>query len=141
MIIGIDAGIKTGIAIFENGKLVELKTLTPYNAILFFQNTTITKAVIEYSKGQSHIFSQRHGMPKAVIGKVGRNVGQVDAMCDMFIECLESKLVDVVKYTPSQKGRKWGAEDFKCSFPNWKPVTNSHTRDAVKIVVKFNHHL
>lgn len=140
MIIGIDAGVKTGIAIFENRRLVDLKTLTPYQAICFFQENTgnITKAIIEYSKGQSYIFNQRAGMSKAVLGKLGRNIGQVDGLCDIFIECLEYNKIEVHKYTPLDKGSKWNKEEFQYFFPLWKNRTNQHERDAVKIVFKFN---
>lgn len=141
MIIGIDAGIKTGIAVFENKELVDLKTLTPYQAICFFQQNAgkITKAVIEYSKGQSYIFNQRSGMTKAVMGKLGRNIGQVDGLCEIFIECFEANKIEVHKHTPLGKGTKWRHEEFQHYFPKWKGRTNEHERDAVKIVYKFNH--
>ena len=143
MIIGVDAGVKTGIAIFENRQLVGLKTLTPYQAICFFQENAskITKAVIEYSKGQSYIFNQRSEMSKAVMGRLGRNIGQVDGLCDIFIECFESNKIEVHKHTPLGKGSKWNKEEFRHFFPQWKNRTNEHGRDAAKIVFKFNHHL
>jgi hypothetical protein len=142
MIIGIDAGIKTGIAIFENERLVDLKTLTPYQTILFFQKNSnkIIKAVIEYSKGQSYIFNQRSEMSKAVIGKLGRNIGQIDGLCDIFCECLESNKIPIHKHTPLGKGSKWSKKEFQLYFPYWEKQTNEHQRDAVKIVFKFNYH-
>jgi hypothetical protein len=143
VIIGIDAGVQTGIAIFENQKLIQLKTLTPYQAVCFFQENIgkITKAVIEYSKGQSYIFNKRAGMNERVIGRLGRNIGQVDGLCELFIECLESNKIKVHKYTPLKKGSKWNQEAFLQCFPYWKGSTNEHKRDAVKIVFKFDHHL
>lgn len=143
MILGIDAGVKTGIAIFENQKLVDLKTFTPYQAVCFFQENAgkISKAVIEYSKGQSYIFNKRIGMNEKVIGRLGRNIGQVDGLCELFIECLENNKIEVHKHTPLGKGSKWNADEFKYFFPEWKSRTNEHERDAVKIVFKFNHHL
>jgi len=143
MVIGIDVGVKTGIAVFQNRELADLRTFTPYQAICFFQENAskITKAVIEYSKGQSYIFNKRSGMNEKVIGRLGRNIGQVDGLCELFIECLESNKIEVHKHTPLGKGSKWNADDFRHFFPAWKNRTNEHERDAVKIVFKFNHHL
>jgi len=143
MIIGIDAGIKTGIAIFSDRQLIGLKTLTPYQAVCFFQENInkITKAVIEYSKGQSFIFNKRHGMSDKVVGKLGRNIGQVDGLCELYIECFESNKIEVCKHTPLGKGSKWKQEDFQHYFPRWKNRTNEHERDAAKIVFKFSHQL
>lgn len=143
MIIGIDAGKETGIAIFENKRLVDLKTLSPYETICFLHRNIekITKVVIEYSKGQSYIFNQRAGMSKAVVGRLGRNIGQVDGLCEIFIECCEKNGIEIHKHTPLGKGSKWKKEEFQHYFPQWKKRTNSHQRDATKIVWKFNHHI
>lgn len=144
MIIGIDPGNKTGISIFKDKELKEVKTLTPYQAVTFFQDNfdKIKGAVIEYSKGQSFIFQspQLRGRPSA-FGKVSRNIGQVDGLCELYIECLESQKIPVSKIKPLSKGHKYSSEEFKSYFPNFKGKTNEHERDAVKIVYKFNYHL
>lgn len=144
MIIGIDPGNKTGIAIFNQKKLTEVKTLTPYETVLFFQEekNKIKRAVIEYSKGQSFIFTdpKMRARPSA-FGKIGRNIGQVDGLCELYIECLETNKVPVNKVSPLSKGHKMKSEEFKRYFPDFKGKTNEHERDAVKIVYKFNYHL
>lgn len=144
MIIGIDPGNKTGISIFEKRELKEVKTLSPYQAIIFFQKNfdKIKKAVIEYSKGQSFIFQEPklRSRPSA-FGKISRNIGQVDGLCEMYIECLESERIPVAKIAPLNKGHKYSAQEFKSYFPKFKTRTNEHERDAVKIVYKFNYHL
>lgn len=144
MIIGIDPGKNTGIAIFKNKQLAELKTLTPYETVLFIQDnfSDIKRAVIEYSKGQSFIFvdPKSRSRPSA-FGKIGRNIGQVDGLCELFIECLETNKIPVEKISPLSKGHKMKSAEFKLNFPEFKGQTNEHERDAAKIVFKFNYHL
>jgi hypothetical protein len=144
MVIGIDPGNKTGIAIFKAKKLAEVKTLTPYQTVIFFQEnySKIKRAVIEYSKGQSHIFqSAKTRANSSAFGAIGRRIGQVDGLCQLYIECLESNKILVNKITPFSKGHKYSSAEFKSYFPEFKGRTNEHERDAIKIVYKFNFHL
>lgn len=144
MIIGIDPGNKTGISIFDNRELKEVKTLSPYGAVTFFQENfdKIKGAVIEYSKGQSFIFQSPELRGRSgAFGQMSRRIGQVDGLCELYIECLESKKIPVAKIKPISKGHKYSSEEFKSHFPKFKGRTNEHERDAVKIVYKFNYHL
>jgi hypothetical protein len=144
MIIGIDPGNKTGIAIFENKQLAQVKTLSPYQTVLFIQENSqkIKKAVIEYSKGNSYIFqSAKTRSNSSAFGAIGRRIGQVDGLCELYIECLETNKIPVNKISPLSKGHKYKSEEFKIYFPKFKGRTNEHERDAVKIVSKFNYHL
>jgi hypothetical protein len=144
MIIGIDPGKKTGIAIFKNKELEEVRTLSPYQTVLFIQENSdkIKRAIIEYSKNQSYIFQEPklRSRPSA-FGKIGRNIGQVDGLCELYIECLETNEIPVGKISPLSKGHKYKSEEFKSYFPKFKGRTNEHERDATKIVYKFNYHL
>ena len=142
-VIGIDPGTKTGIACFKEGKLIRLLSKTPLETITFLLNNAskIKVAVIEDSKGQSHLFSAKKTQNKRVVAKIGRNVGEIDALCKLYLDCFRDFNIELIKVTPLKKGDKWKQEDFIGYFPDWKKRTNEHERDAVKIVYKYNYHL
>ena len=134
--IGIDAGKHTGIAIFENNNLIELKSLNTYQTIYFIQQNAdrIKCIVIEDSTQQSYIWGADQ-MNRKSFGRRARNTGSVDGKLDVYKEMCKELKIEVIPISPLKKGKKWTHAEFKVYFPEYKGTTNQHERDAVKCVV------
>jgi hypothetical protein len=138
MIIGVDPGNNTGVAIFKNEKLIELKTFTPFAFILWFQKNAIEidLVVFENSKLQSHIFTGGY-TNKRVGGRIGRNIGQVDGFCEIIKDMCEFYGIECKGVSPLAKGKKINHQTFKDFVPYYNKQTNQHERDAAQVVLSF----
>jgi hypothetical protein len=132
MIIGIDPGKDTGIAIFENLKLTNLITTNTYGLIVFLQENKdrIEFAVVENSKGQKAMFKKGGFANNRIAAACGRNVGEIDGEVRVITEACEAMSIELKKITPRAKGKKLNSEIFKDLFPEYLKQTNQHTRDA-----------
>jgi len=91
MLIGLDPGASTGVAIFENGKLTKLTTWTPIQLITLLPSLSVTSVIFEDSRLTSPVWSR--GTSQAARIKIARNVGQVDAICGLICAlCEEMKI-------------------------------------------------
>lgn len=140
MIVGVDPGKDTGVAIFKDKKLVELKTFTPFTFILWLQENAkeITMVVFENSKLQSHIFTG-NSANKRVGGRIGRNIGQVDGFCEIIQEMCEFYKIECKGVSPLAKGKKITHKTFIDFVPYYNKQTNQHERDAAQVVMRFNY--
>lgn len=136
LIIGIDAGKHTGIAIFNNNKLVELKSFNTYETICFIQQIAdkIKYIIIEDSTKQSYIWGADK-MNRGSFGRRARNTGSVDGKLDVYKEMCQDLEIEIIPISPLKKGKKWTHTEFKTYFPEYKGTTNQHERDAAKCVV------
>lgn len=135
LIVGIDVGVETGIAVFKDNKLIELHTKNVYETILYLLDNVydIKKVVIEDSTKQSFIWNKKNKSMSA-LGRHARNIGTVDGGVRIIKEACTSLDIDLISVAPLQKGKKWHKKDFKFFFPEWTTQTNQHERDAVKCV-------
>jgi hypothetical protein len=146
--VGVDPGKDTGVAIFKDKKLVELKTFTPFTFILWLQEKVkekeITMVVFENSKLQSHIFTvisanKRRNIGQGVGGRIGRNIGQVDGFCEIIKEMCEFYKIECKGVSPLAKGKKITHKTFIDFVPYYNKQTNQHERDAAQVVMRFNY--
>ena len=135
-VIGIDPGLNTGIAIYEDGKLTELLTIEPINLADIFSHYSGEPlfVVFEDSRLQSHIWIPSQS--KGVAANIARKVGMVDAWCYMIERLCESYDIAYMRVSPKAKGEKLNAEDFK-RITGWKGKSNQHERDAAMVAWQF----
>lgn len=134
LILGIDPGLKTGIAHFDGGKLTHLETVHPADIPNVLQQHTPAYVVFEDSRLQSHVWGRGTGV--AAAAKVARNVGEVDAWCRL-IEHTCSKLgIKAHGVSPQGKGAKLDAVQFE-RLTGWAQRSNQHERDGAVVAWTF----
>lgn len=135
-VIGLDPGLNTGIAIYEDGKLTELLTIEPINLADIFSHYSGEPlfVVFEDSRLQSHIWIPSQS--KGVAANIARKVGMVDAWCYMIERLCESYDIAYMRVSPKAKGEKLNAEDFK-RITGWTGKSNQHERDGAMVAWQF----
>ena len=140
-VLGIDPGENTGFASYEDGKLVDLWTLNPLDAIGYLSRTREEKQenilfIMEDSRLQTvNYLGIKEN--KSVIFTIGRRVVTVDGLCALYEAAIgKNKLI---KLSPLQKGSKLGADYFK-SMTGWDGKTNQHCRDAATVSWQFRNY-
>ena len=134
LILGIDPGLRTGVAHFEGGKLMHLETVHPIDIHGLLLRCKPGMVVYEDSRLQSHVWKRGTGI--AAAAKIARNVGEVDAWCRL-IEHTCSKLgIKAHGVSPQGKGRKLNALQFE-RLTGWVRSTNQHERDAAVVAWGF----
>ena len=83
MIVGIDPGQQTGIAVFESGKLWKLDTIDPFEIVAYITAAKPARVIFEDSRLISHMFTTVKSRPAAL--KMARNVGEIDAWCKLIV--------------------------------------------------------
>ena len=130
IIIGLDPGVNTGVAVFRNGKLYSLFTIEPIEIPGFIQNSVARRIVFEDSRLTSPVWGR--GVNARAAAKIARNVGQVDAFCGLIVAACEKAGIVAHGISPKAKGKKLNAEQFK-SATGWTGASNEHTRDAAMV--------
>jgi len=141
-IVGIDVGVQTGIAIFNEGLLKNLLTLNVYDTICLLQNSynTIDTIIMEDPRLQSYIWNKNNKGISAM-GRHARNIGSVDGSVRIINEACNGLKIDIRLISPKHKGRKITQDQFSLMFPYWNcKRTNQHERDAVMCVMSSNPH-
>lgn len=134
MIVGIDPGQKTGVAIYRSGALVELRTITPVEIQRELGALAPDLVVFEDSRLQSHVW---HGaQSRAAVAKIARNVGQIDAWCQLIEATSRLMGIEAQGVSPRDKGGKVDAEQLK-RMTGWGGPSNEHTRDAAMVALPF----
>jgi len=129
--IGIDPGTKTGIAIYRDGKLAELRTIAPSEFEALLVEVRPLLVIFEDSRLQSNVFP-RPGTKPAAMRKIARNVGEIDGLCRDIERLCEMYDVECIGVSPQRKGCKLGAEPFG-AITGWTGRSNPHTRDAAMV--------
>jgi predicted RNase H-like nuclease (RuvC/YqgF family) len=111
MLVGLDPGTNTGVAIFENGKLTKLTTWTPIQLITLLPSLSVKSVIFEDSRLTSPVWSL------------------ICALC-------EEMKINAHGISPKHKGRKLDAETFN-KLTGWQKKSNQHERDAAMCV--FSH--
>lgn len=135
-VIGIDAGVNTGIAIYKDGGLKELSTIEPIdiaNIFICYAGDPLFVA-FEDSRLQSHVWIP--GQSKGVAANIARKVGMVDAWCYLIERLCEKYDVAYMRVSPKAKGQKLNAEEFK-QITKWDGKSNQHERDAAMVAWQF----
>ena len=129
-LIGIDPGKHTGIAIYRDGALCELHTLSPDMLESLLVRTRSDLVVFEDSRKQSAVFSR--GTNARATLKIARNVGEVDMLCRQIDDMCRRHGLESVGVSPLRKGAKVDAERFAV-VTGWTQRSNQHERDAAMV--------
>tara|TARA_R110000751_G_scaffold23836_1_gene65502 strand:+ start:283 stop:717 length:435 start_codon:yes stop_codon:yes gene_type:complete len=129
--IGIDTGTKTGFAVWEDGKLQAVESMTITQAmrkILTAYPCQTTKLYIE----DARLWVGFHGKTKQSEAK-RQGAGSVKRDAKIWEDWCKEHGYEVLFVKPMGKGLKKSAEDFK-RITGWSGRTNEHARDAAMIV-------
>ena len=129
VILGIDPGSSTGLAIFRAGKLAELRTVEPAGIEAQIVAIKPCRVVFEDSRLQSHTWATAKAMSRAAAVKIARNVGQIDAWCSLVTAICAKHSIPAHGISPKSKGAKTTAEQFE-KLTGWTMASNQHVRDA-----------
>lgn len=130
IVVGIDPGASTGIAIYREGKLAALRTIAPVELETEIVALWPSRVVFEDSRLQSHTWTQ--AASRAAAAKMARNVGQVDAWCVLITAICAKHGIPAHGISPAGKGSKLNAEQFERAT-GWTMTSNEHTRDAAMV--------
>lgn len=133
-ILGIDPGTSTGVAVFEDGELTRLLTMSPVDMARFIAEAAPSRVVFEDSRLQSHVWAG--AMSKAALAKIARNVGEIDAWCKLICAICEREQIAAHGVSPKNKGAKLNHDKFVV-LTNWKSGSNQHERDAAMIAYPY----
>jgi hypothetical protein len=127
-LLSIDPGTHTGVAIFEDGKLINLHTDNPYSVLQRIALGGWYKVIFEDSTLIGKIFTapQIKGAAKE---KIIRNIGEIDNCCKNIILACQAAKLPYQQISPKGKGAKLDAAQFK-AVTGWDKPSNQHGRDA-----------
>lgn len=128
-VLGIDPGASTGIATYENGVLVSLRTIAPLQ--LGSAISGADRIIFEDSRLTSFMFTTVKSRPAAL--KLARNVGQIDAWSSLIVAICAELGIPAHGVSPKAKGAKLNAEQF-AKATGWAGKSNAHERDAAMCV-------
>jgi hypothetical protein len=135
MIIGIDPGANTGVAIYHDGKLSELRTMNALKLCAWIPGASPTLVILEDSTLTSHIFTAPGVAHRAAL-KVARNIGEVDAYCKIIKQVCGDLGIAYRSISPKDKGKKIDAKEFE-RITGWAGKSNQHERDAAMVAWRF----
>ena len=130
IIIGIDPGVSTGIAVFQDGALWKLETIAPHQIAGYLAAGRPGRVVFEDSRLTSFMFTTVKSRPAAL--KMARNVGEIDAWCRLITSVCEDLRIPAHGISPQGKGVKLDAKQFALAT-GWTGNSNQHTRDAAMV--------
>ena len=135
-VIGIDPGVNTGMAVYEDGELHLLQTIEPHQIAWYLSQYQVEPlfVVFEDSRLQSHIWVPSQS--KGIAANIARKVGMVDAWCYLIERVCDEYDIAYMRISPKAKGGKVDAELFK-KITRWDKRSNQHERDAAMVAWHF----
>jgi hypothetical protein len=130
IVIGIDSGKNTGLAMAENGKLKALTTVDFWGAI--YEIDSYPDAIIVIELSGTHVW-HREAKSFGAIAKTGQNIGAVRREAQLIIQYLHWKGREYVVQKPLGK---IDSKQFK-HITGWKGKSNQHTRDAAMLALSI----
>ena len=132
IVLGIDPGANTGVALYVDGQLTSLKTVTPVELARTIEGHRPSRVVFEDSRLQSFAWNARLQCRLGPALKTARNLGQVDAWCSLICAICEEMQIPAHGISPRRKGAKLDAEQF-AQATGWTGKSNEHSRDAAMV--------
>jgi hypothetical protein len=129
-VLGIDPGKHTGVAIFRNGALTELRATDPNGVAALLDEIQPDRVVFEDSRLTRATWSR--GVSPAAMRKIARNVGQIDAWCSQLVDLCAVRGIVAHGISPKNKGAKLSAVQFM-KLTGYAGRTNQHQRDAAMV--------
>lgn len=130
VVLGIDPGQNTGMAVYINGELVRLSTVTPMALADSIRATRPDRVIFEDSRLTSFMFTTVRSRPVAL--NMARKVGQVDAWCGLITAVCAHLGIPCHGVSPKNKGKKLDAKAF-AQTTGWTEASNEHNRDAAMV--------
>lgn len=130
ILLGIDPGQNTGLAIFDGGRLAELRTVEPVEIAAAIESIAPGRVIFEDSRLQSHVWTT--STTKAATAKMARNIGEIDAWCKLIVAVCAGLDIPAHSVSPLGKGCKMAADQFK-RITGWDKPSNQHERDAAMV--------
>lgn len=131
--VGIDTGVKTGVAITLNGELQRVDTMTitrAMNVILQWCPKDLTKIYIEDARlwdGRSRNQSEQ------VVKAKAQGAGSVKRDAQIWEDWCNENGYEYLMISPAGKGAKVDDVKFK-RITKWEGRTSQHARDAVMLI-------
>lgn len=132
LILGIDPGSATGVAVFVDGALRELITVSPLGVLDMVKDRQPARVVFEDSRLVTRLWNARGKQNIGTALASARSVGQVDRLCSMIVEQCELLGIAAHGISPTAKGAKLDAARFK-AITGWAARSNQHERDAAMV--------
>lgn len=131
-ILSLDPGASTGFALFEDGVLVNVRTVSPLEALSYIMLGGLHKVIVEDSTLQSKVFTAPKVTGASKL-KIARNIGEIDGYCKLIKLACEDAKIPCHQISPMGKGAKLKAPEFT-ELTKWAgKTTNQHERDAVMV--------
>lgn len=130
IILGIDPGKQTGVAVFIDRALIELRTTNPNGVAALLDEIRPERVVYEDSRLTRATWAR--DVSPAALRKIARNVGQIDAWCTQLVDLCAARGIVAHAISPKGKGSKLKAEAFQRTT-GWDKPSNQHTRDAAMV--------
>lgn len=134
IILGIDPGVNTGIAVFKAGSLWKLETIEPHQIADYLTKAMPSRVIFEDSRLTSFMFNQVKSRSAAL--KMARNVGEIDAWCRVITSVCADLGIPAHGISPAGKGAKVKAPEF-ARITGWLAKSNEHERDAAMVAFKY----
>lgn len=135
VLMGIDPGQRTGAALYRDGALTALCTVTPIEVHTLIREVVPDMVVFEDSRLQSRVWTANKVRPAAGL-KIARDVGRIDMLCELIQAECERLRITCHGVSPKGKGAKVNAEAFE-RITGWATASNEHTRDAAMVAYPY----
>jgi len=130
VVIGIDPGVNTGVAVADGGKLVSVGCMAAVNAEELVLQTMI-------DNGGKLFVRFEDARMRQWFGSKGREAlqgaGSIKRDCARWQEFLEHHNIPHARIAPKANRTKLTADQFK-RITGWQGRTNEHSRDAAMLV-------
>lgn len=137
LLVGIDPGSSTGLAVFDTDAGDGTGALTRCEALPFWEaaeavtsiSADVAGVVLEDAR-RIGLYAKR-GERGARRDRIARSVGMIDRDVQLWLDLCGRLGLPVATVEPSRK--KWDAETFR-RLTGWEGRTNEHARDAARLV-------
>ena len=131
VVIGIDPGVNTGVAVADGGKLVSVGCMAAVNAEELVLQTMI-------DNGGKLFVRFEDARMRQWFGNKGREAlqgaGSIKRDCSRWEEFLTHHNIPHARIAPKANRTKLTADQFK-RITGWQGRTNEHARDAAMLVI------
>jgi len=130
VIVGIDPGQKTGIAVILDCVLGTMTTERPENVAPVLQEWMPRLVIFEDSRRNT--VYHRRGQNARTMLHIARSVGEIDQLCREIENTCERLGIKCIGVSPQRKGAKIKAGEF-AAITGWQGRSNQHERDAAMV--------
>lgn len=136
MIIGIDPGTKTGLAVSEGGKITAVYTLKMYQALALvadYHKRMGDELSVIFEDARQRRWLEKEKSVSEYRGKL-MGAGSVKRDCVIWEEFLEGNGIHYHAQAPTKGATKWSEEQFR-RITGYQGRTSNHGRDAALLVL------